>query len=363
MERCALPPRAGTAALVVAWTLLARPSLAYASSEPTKATSRPRVDPALASVAVAIGGATVSAVGQWRSLRLQKRLEAEREYEKREEESRALQCARRKAYAEPLAMAAHDLQARLHAIAESNLLQRAFSRAQSIVNDETRLWERAYAVDYTCYLLAQFLAWLEIVRQEEPQLALSGEEEKKRFRRCVDEAEYAMRKGGDSDLLWIYQGVMRAIGELMVVADEGRDGKSVSIMQEQTEGGQRRSRPLGFAAFMRRKAEDESFRRWFRRLEDDLIYIAEHDDIPKPQLHRIVKLQDAVLHLVEFLDEEVQAIPYASKIRIDLDKYAPISSQDEFNTEREPKSNGEDMEEAPPPPTEDEESTITSLDE
>lgn len=350
-----LAARGSAAVLTVAWVAMVRPRCAVASAEAPTSSSKTHIDPAIASAAVAIGGAAVSAAGQWRGVRLQKRLEAERESQQREADAKALQDARRKAYAEPLAMAAHDLQARLYAIAESELLQRAFSRAESSHKEETRVWERAYAVDYTCYLIAQFLAWLEIVRQEEPRLALPGEEERKRFRKCVDEAQYAMRKAGDSDLLWIYQGVMRAIGEVMIVGDELGDGHPDKNAQELVEaGGKRRSRPLGFAAFMHRKAGDESFQRWFQRLEDDLVYIGEHQDLTRPQMHRIARLQDAVLKLVEFLDEEVQAIPNASKVRIDLDKYTPILSKDEVNTERAPKSEVEEAEEAPPPPSEDE---------
>lgn len=348
--------RGSAALLTAAWVATVRPKCAMATTEAPASSSKTHIDPAIASAAVAIGGAAVSAAGQWRGVRLQKRLEAERESQQREADAKALRDARRKAYAEPLAMAAHDLQARLYAIVESELLQRAFTRAEGSHKDETRTWERAYAVDYTCYLIAQFLAWLEIVRQEEPRLALPGEEERKRFRRCVDEAEYAMRKAGDSDLLWIYQGVMRAIGEVMVVEDEVGNGHPDKNAEELLEaGGRRRSRPLGFAAFMKKKADDPSFQRWFQRLEDDLLYIGEHKDITRPQMHRIAKLQDAVLKLVEFLDEEVQAIPNVSKIRIDLDKYTPVLSKDEVNTARAPKSEVEEAEEAPPPPSEDEE--------
>src|ERR1051325_3451115 len=109
---------------------------------------------AIISAVVALSSAAVAIFGQLKSTRLQADLEELRTAETRRFESERAVAK----FREPLANAAYDLQSRLFNILERNLLQRYVKGG----NERTR----SYVIDNTTYVIAQYLAWTEIIRRE-----------------------------------------------------------------------------------------------------------------------------------------------------------------------------------------------------
>jgi hypothetical protein len=106
---------------------------------------------ALVSGAVALSSAALAIWGQFRSARIAAEIEQLRFAEQRRVESEKAISR----YREPLARAAYDLQSRLYNILEHSLISAYFD------NGDER--ERAYVVDNTVFLVAQYLAWTEII--------------------------------------------------------------------------------------------------------------------------------------------------------------------------------------------------------
>ena len=89
----------------------------------------------------------------------------------------------------------------------------------------------------------------------------------------------------------IFRGEQRAIGEVMGV-DATIDGNT-------------RRQCVGYAAFVE-KRRDPAFSRWFQRLEHDVGLLAAE---PGRHDERLYRLQQALIDLVDFLDEDYAYFP------------------------------------------------------
>jgi hypothetical protein len=126
---------------------------------------------AIISGAVALSAGALAVWGQFRSARLAAEMEELRLAEQRRIESEKTLSR----YREPLARAAYDLQSRLYNILEQGLIAAYFD------NGDER--ERSYVVDNTAFLIAQYLAWTEIIRRDIQYIDLGQDEETRKLAR------------------------------------------------------------------------------------------------------------------------------------------------------------------------------------
>jgi hypothetical protein len=178
-------------------------------------------------------------------------------------------------YSEPLIGAAYELQGRLW-----NILNNTFLERYVTDGDEA---QKAYAVDNTLYVFAQYFGWSEILRRDIQFLSFSKTEQT----RNVAKTQYEIVQDFQDDrpelgrpfLLW--RGEQRAIGELMI---------------EEAPGG---PRCIGYAAFVERRRQtpgDASFRTWLGRLEKDI------ESASSAKSPRLPELQNHLVDLIVLLD-------------------------------------------------------------
>ncbi|MEU8076814.1 hypothetical protein AB0B31_15335 [Catellatospora citrea] len=184
-------------------------------------------------------------------------------------------------YREPLLLAAFNLQSRLHNAVGGTYLAEYLNH-----EDED---ERRYARDYTVYVLADYLCWVEIIRRDLRFLDLGDEDSNRTFNRhltLVGTAFSSLKLPGTHFRL--FKGQQRAIGELLI----------------ETAGG--RADSMTYPAFCARLDQSLEFRRWFRRLLDDVAEIVAHD---RAGNERLLRAQHALIDLIDFLDPARTRLP------------------------------------------------------
>jgi hypothetical protein len=221
---------------------------------------------ALISAGVAVCSAAVSAYSTARSVRLQHALD-------RQEASEDL--IRR--YREPLVLAAFDLQARICNIVQDDFFARHLASAD--------LREQEYARVSTLYRVADYLGWTEILRRGLQFLDLGDD---RRTRELAGYLARVSRTFSDTTqhggAFRLFRDEQRALGEVML---------------EPADGEPRRYQCIGYAAFVMRLETDSAFARWFQRLSDEAVKLAD----PAPgQLDRLIDIQHALIDVIRFLD-------------------------------------------------------------
>lgn len=234
---------------------------------------------ALISGAVSLVAAAISVANSRGVARLSSELEEQQRIKTRGEQAAEL----RARYRDPLLGAAFDLQSRLYNIVAKNFLSYYMYDGES---------SRRYAIDNTLHLLAEYLAWMEIVRREIQFLDLGEELANRRWLHALEDLRDIFARDDIDAVLRIFRGEQRAIGETMTVhiadASNGRSRES-----------------LGYAQFVSRRQEGE-FNRWFERLEEDLTRLA---DDPHAHIERPVLLQNKLIDVLEILDPEGRRFP------------------------------------------------------
>jgi hypothetical protein len=178
-------------------------------------------------------------------------------------------------YRDPLLRSAYDLQSRLWNIVCADFLERYFA-----CGDET---QRAYAVENTLFVVGEFLAWVEIVRQDIQFLDLGRERQTRALIDAIDEIRGAFSRDEiETEVFKIFRGQQRAIGEIMI--------------REPSEP----SESIGYAAFVQR-LRDPAFRGWFDRLEADIAGPLVRDLTTSRE--RLTAIQHALMDLVDLLDQ------------------------------------------------------------
>ncbi len=248
----------------------------------------------LVTAVVALLGALLSVVLSSRAAtataRLQHELELRRSRASKEELVQELMAR----YREPLIRAAFDLQSRIFNIVRQGFLVK-------YCTDGTE-GEREYAVRNTVFVLAEYLCWVEILRREVQFLDLGDVE---RNRRLVEWLEAV------SDILStdqritdpgfrLFRGQQRALGELMIEPIEAKDEPA-------------RGRCMGYAAFVAKLEAEPSFARWFDKLEADVKRLAAD---PASACERLIPLQQALIDLIDFLDDPPVRFPVAQRTKL-----------------------------------------------
>jgi hypothetical protein len=172
-------------------------------------------------------------------------------------------------YRDPLLHSAFDLQSRIWNIVELGFLQTHYQGAREDA--------RAYARDNTLYVLAEYLAWVEILRREVRFLDLGDETRNAEWAARLEAVRRALLTADHPPTLRLFRGQQRAIGELMICGDADC---------------------LGYAAFTR-ALEDTKFSDWFATLREDIDLVARE---PRRHDSRLRAVQNALVDLIEFLD-------------------------------------------------------------
>ena len=173
-------------------------------------------------------------------------------------------------YREPLVASAYELQSRLYNILRQDFLQKYF------VDGNEK--QRQYAIRNTQFLVGQYLGWTEILRRRIQLLDFGEVQETREVSRLQGEIQdlFASDETPMGKPFMIWRGEQRAIGERMIVAEDG------DLLC------------MGYAAFV--EQADPSFWRWLNPLERDIQVVA---DTPNDRLRL---LQHALIDLIERLD-------------------------------------------------------------
>jgi hypothetical protein len=196
-------------------------------------------------------------------------------------------------YQKPLLSAAYELQSRLYNIVLLRFLETYYRQ-------RTRRWgvgkaghrqpgddEHHYAEASTLWILTQYLAWAEILRREVQFLDLGDVRRNRELQHHLTDISDAFATDSIKDSAFrIFRADQRAIGEIAIVERTQSDG---TVYRD----------CLGYADFVTR-LETDLFRSWFARLRGELQEIA---DAPRKHA-RLVRIQHALVNLVDFLDPE-----------------------------------------------------------
>ncbi len=240
-----------------------------------------KITVALISALLALVGAIIALLGQARLAKLQAKLQRERDVTLKVEQAKELLSK----YREPLAQAGFELQSKLYNILKLGLLTKYY-----LSEDES---ERDYAVQNTLYVIAQFFAWNEIIRQEIQFLDLGEVESTRTLSELNEKIVVSFLTSSHGKVLRVFRGEQRAIAERMVRSDSG----NLSC--------------IGYASFV--ETQESSFRRWFIQLEKDIDLLSKN---LKDHAGRLVQLQHVLIDLLDYLDPDCVrfAKQYRSKV-------------------------------------------------
>jgi len=255
-----------------------------------------QVTVAVIAAVVALLSAALSAKTARSTAVLQARLQDELE-ERRERSDKAARLEQVVSrYRDPLLNAAFDLQSRIY-----NLIAVGYWKKIRSGDEE----ERSYAVKSTLFVMAQYFAWAEALRRGVQFLDLG---ELQRNQDLAGRLE-AIRSALATDKRFgpefrIYRHHQRAIGEVMLEATPDAEAEGS------------RWQCLGYASFCSKLDQDEAFRSWFERLDRDLHKLASG---PGQARARLAALQNALIDLLDFLDEPAVRFPRRLRSKIDPD--------------------------------------------
>jgi hypothetical protein len=174
-----------------------------------------------------------------------------------------------------LAEAAYELQSRLY-----NILRQDFLSYYH--GEET---EREYAIQNTIYAFAEYLAWVEALRREVEIGRL--EEFQGRIADMTDQIARVLATDTLGDGFRMWRGEQEAVSDVMLKVEEGR------------------VQSLSYAQFVNQR--DEGFRKWFARLERDLVHLGEgrfeNQRAFEGHIERLQPLQNQLIDLVRELDK------------------------------------------------------------
>lgn len=188
------------------------------------------------------------------------------------------------AYSEPLAHAAYDLQSRLF-----NILRKDFSGF--LAGDDDR--SRAYALENTAFLIAQFFCWSELTRQRVRFIELATPEATAELRALQDRLHSEWGSDTMHPPLRIFAGEQRALGEALIVGD----GEA--------------ARCMGYAAFLSafplgRNALVDALRKDITALPTTL----------RTAEARLTKVQHSLIDMLDLLDPTKRRFPPSSRSKV-----------------------------------------------
>jgi hypothetical protein len=249
---------------------------------------------AIISAVVALVSIVLSARNARFNTELQAKLQAEQEQrrEKTSTQSRLRELVSR--YQNPLLSAAFELQSRL-----SNILIGNFE--VYVHSDDYQ----TYAVDSTLFVIAQYLAWAEALREGIQFLDLGDVKRNQSLAEHLETIRHTLATDREftTSCFRIFRLDQRAIGELML-ENAKLDDQSADM----------RWRCIGYASFCSKRRTDPDFNSWFAQLDHDVRQLASNIDPARP---RLVALQNNLVDLVHFIDEEHVRFPqdYLTKVK------------------------------------------------
>lgn len=236
---------------------------------------------AIISGVVALSAGALAVWGQVKSARLAVELEELRLAEQSRIESEKAMSR----YREPLARAAYDLQSRLYNILEQGLI--------SVYLDNGDARERSYVINNTTFLIAQYLAWTEIIRRDIQYIDLGEDGQTRKLARLQDDISALFQTDGFDRAFRIFAGEQRAIGERMILGEE--HGPTCA----------------GYAAFL-----DQLSRGSDPLLEPIQLAVEQLSTGLHHARPRLVALQNAFIDLLDFLDPNFLRFPEERRTKV-----------------------------------------------
>lgn len=188
-------------------------------------------------------------------------------------------------YRDPLLQAAYDLQSRIY-----NILKRGFLKTYYTNGTDS---EKEYAVENTVFLVAQFLGWTELIRQEIQFLDCANDDETRELRSLQDNMYTRLQTDKFGKGFRLFAGEQRAVGELMI----DRTGDLPMC--------------IGFAAFL--KDRNSNIDHWLDPLREDVKKLAVN---VQPYEKRLISIQHSLIDMLEFLDPKHVYFPTGSRGKI-----------------------------------------------
>ncbi len=242
----------------------------------------------LGSAGLAIIAALVSGLVANRTNRQAHDLERQRRIETAAEKAERILSE----YRDPLLDAAQALQSRLYNVVNQDYFGRFLHCGDPR--------EERYARDYTVYVLAEYLCWVEIIRRELRFLDLGDVERNRTLLAHLVQTQYTVQTTTMALPLRVFRGPQRAIAEVMMIATNATEGP--------------RTEALGYAAFCHRLDTDSEFAGWFDRLRtQDIDAVAAHESGADT---RLIMLQHDLVDLMDFLDPKAIRIPQRFRGRL-----------------------------------------------
>ena len=194
-------------------------------------------------------------------------------------------------YRDPLLQATADLRSRLVTILAEDFLGRFLIKGKEE--------QKIYAVRHTLFVFAEFLCWIEVLRQGVSFLDLGDDARNRKLMKHITVIRRVLFDNQMDPLFWIVTGYQRALGELMIRPD---DPSRVRDRQ-----------CIGYAEFCSRLETDPTFARWFNDLAADIPELANRKIA---RIDRLVALEKAVADLIDFLDPDNVRYPLRSPRRV-----------------------------------------------
>jgi outer membrane murein-binding lipoprotein Lpp len=231
-----------------------------------------------------IGVAILSYFSRTAQARTNKQLEIlKKDWDAEREERRAREKAEKvvSKFRDPLLNAAYDLQSRIFNIVEQLFLPRYYCHGSELAKE--------YAVENTVFLIAQFLAWTELTRQEIQFIDLGSDDQTRELRRLQSEVTRKLASDSYGKGFRLFAGEQRAIGELMI----DRTGEL--------------PRCIGYAAFLTNR--NAHVDHWLDRLREDVKEMAKEEDhwldLLREDVRETAKQED---HWLDLLPEDVREL-------------------------------------------------------
>lgn len=238
---------------------------------------------AIISAVVSILAAVITIRGQRQTARMNAEMQrAEKAEERRLESEKAVS-----KYREPLATAAYDLQSRLYNFLEGDLIEKY------LVNGDSR--EQTYIVHNTVFVVAQYFAWTEIIRQKIQYIDLGDDKKTQQLAKLQDDIHSLWRTDTKfkNKLLRIWAGEQRALGESLIV--EGPGGPEC----------------MGYGKFLETLKTSPPV--LVQELESQIQRL---NQLTPQQRPRLVALQHALIDLLFFLDPKYIRYPENRRTKV-----------------------------------------------
>lgn len=156
-----------------------------------------------------------------------------------------------------------------------------------------------YALYDTLYVIAEYLAWVEILRREIQFLNLGDFDLNRQLSELLASINQGFGRYKGGSVLRLFNGEQRAIGEMMAVPRPNGEAMGYDC--------------IGYALFVKKMDEPE-FADWFEKLKADIDAIAAQ---PNPDLQRLIMIHSRLIDLIDFLDPHCIRVPPKHRTRIE----------------------------------------------